>query len=60
VLMGVEREQPISGHVFRTERKREPQWYAKYRLLDGRQVQKRIGPAWSRRGRPSAGYFPSA
>src|SRR5215203_5680115 len=46
-----------SGHVFRIERKREPQWYAKYRLPDGRQVQKRIGPAWSRRGRPPAGYF---
>ena len=50
-------EQPISGHVFRVERKRGPQWYAKYRLPDGRQVQKRIGPAWSGHGRPPAGYF---
>jgi integrase len=32
-------------------------WYAKYRLPDGRQVQKKIGPAWSDRGRPAAGYF---
>jgi integrase len=32
-------------------------WYAKYRLPDGRQVQKRIGPAWTGRGRPPAGYF---
>ncbi len=46
-----------SGHVFRVERKRGPQWYAKYRLPDGRQVQRRIGPAWTERGRPPAGYF---
>src|SRR4051812_21617089 len=48
---------PISGHVFRVERKRGPVWYAKYRLPDGRQVQKKIGPAWTGRGRPGAGYF---
>jgi hypothetical protein len=45
------------AHVFRVERKRGPAWYAKYRLPDGRQVQKRIGPAWTARGRPAAGYF---
>jgi len=49
--------QPISGHVFRVERKRGPVWYAKYRLPDGRQVQRRLGAAWSERGRPPAGYF---
>jgi integrase len=43
--------------VFRVERARGPTWYAKYRLPDGRQVQKRIGPAWTERGRPHAGYF---
>jgi len=48
---------PISGHVFRVERDRGPVWYAKYRLPDGRQVQKRIGPAWAERGRPASGYF---
>lgn len=48
---------PPSGHVFRVDRARGPQWYAKYRLPDGRQVQKRLGPAWSGRGRPPAGYF---
>ena len=48
---------PISGHVFRVERRRGPQWYAKYRLPDGRQRQKLIGPAWTSRGRPAAGYF---
>jgi integrase len=48
---------PPSGHVFRLERKRGAVWYAKYRLPDGRQVQRKLGPAWSERGRPPAGYF---
>ncbi|MDQ6750389.1 MAG: site-specific integrase [Actinomycetota bacterium] len=47
---------PPSGHVFRVERARGPVWYAKYRLPDGRQVQKKVGPAWTGRGRPAAGY----
>ena len=34
------------------EGKRGPVWRAKYRLPDGRQVQKTIGPAWTERGRP--------
>ena len=46
-----------TGHVFRVERARGPVWYAKYRLTDGRQVQKKIGPAWTERGRPANGYF---
>lgn len=50
--------QPTSGHVFKVERKRGPQWYAKFRLPDGRQAQKRIGQHWSdRRTSPPAGYF---
>ncbi len=49
-------QQP-TGHVFRVERARGPVWYSKYRLPDGRQVQKKIGPAWTGRGRPPAGYF---
>lgn len=48
---------PPSGHVFRVERKRGPQWFAKYRLPDGRQVQRKIGPAWTERGRPAAGHY---
>jgi hypothetical protein len=48
----------VSGHVFRVERKREGWvWYAKYRLPDGRQVQRKIGRAWCERGRPAAGFF---
>ena len=49
--------QPPSGHVFRVERKRGAVWYAKYRLPDGHQAQKKIGPAWAERGRPPAGYY---
>src|SRR3954464_15804400 len=48
---------PISGHVYRFEGKRRPVWRAKYRLPDGRQVNRTIGPAWTARGRPPAGYF---
>src|ERR1700733_15596597 len=48
---------PPSGHVFRVERAHGPVWYAKFRLPDGRQVQKKLGPAWTERGRPAAGYF---
>jgi hypothetical protein len=46
-----------TAHVFRVERKRGPVWYAKYRLPDGRQAQKKVGPAWMERGRPASGYF---
>jgi len=47
---------PPSGHVYRRNGTRGPVWYAKYRLPDGRQVQRKIGPAWTNRGRPPAGY----
>jgi integrase len=46
-----------TGHVFRRQGSRGPVWYAKYRVASGRQVQKKIGPAWTERGRPPAGYF---
>src|SRR6202035_2807596 len=48
---------PPTGHVYRVDRTRGPAWYARYRLPDGRQVQKKLGPAWADRGRPPAGYF---
>jgi hypothetical protein len=47
----------VSGHVFRIDRKRGPVWYAKYREANGRQVQKKIGPAWTGRGRPPVGLY---
>jgi integrase len=46
-----------TGHVFRREGVRGPVWYAKYRLPDGRQVKTKLGPAWTDRGRPPAGYL---
>lgn len=47
-----------TGSIALKERKRGgPQWYAHYRLVDGRQVQRRLGPAWTERGRPLAGYY---
>jgi hypothetical protein len=46
-----------TGHIFRVERERGPVWYAKYRLPDGRQVPKKVGPAWTERSRPANGYF---
>jgi integrase len=48
---------PVSGHVFRVDGKRGARWYAKYRLPDGRQVQKVLGPAWEQRGQPPEGWF---
>ena len=45
----------VTGHVFLAKRKRGDRWYAKYRLPDGRQVQKVLGPAWAERGRPPEG-----
>jgi hypothetical protein len=45
-----------SGHVFRVARVGGPVWYAKYPLPDGRQVQKKIAPAWTRPGRPADGF----
>jgi len=48
---------PPSGHVFRVNRSHGPVWYAEYRLPDGRQVQRKFGPACTERGRPAAGYF---
>ena len=46
-----------SGHAYRQSLTRGDAWYAKYRLPDGRQVKRRIGPAWTERGRPPEGYY---
>jgi integrase len=52
-----QRPQLVSGHVFLVERKSGARWYMKYRLPDGRQVQRMIGPAWtSMREDPPAGH----
>jgi integrase len=46
-----------SGFVFRLEKARGASWWAKYRLPDGTQVKRKIGPAWAGRGRPAEGHF---
>jgi integrase len=46
-----------SGFVFRLEKTRGASWWAKYRLPDGTQVKRKIGPAWTGRGRPAEGHF---
>ena len=46
-----------SGFVFRLEKTRGASWWAKYRLPDGTQVKRKIGPAWAGRGRPVEGHF---
>src|SRR4051812_39655743 len=57
--MQQQRTHEVSGHVFQIKRKRGPIWYAKYRLPDGRQVQRKVGPHWSDRSPPAPDrYFP--
>lgn len=55
--MQFSKERPATGHVFRVERKKGAVWFAKYRLPNGRQVKKKIGPAHTGRGRPPAGTY---
>src|SRR5215207_10760131 len=42
-----------TGNVYRVEGKRRAVWYARYRLAAGREVGKRIGPAWTWAGETS-------
>ncbi len=46
---------PISGHVYLKAGKRGASWYYRARLP--REVRKRLGSAWSGKGRPPTGYF---
>jgi integrase len=47
---------PATGHVLLRDGQR-PTWYAKYRLPNGRQVKKRLAPAWLKKGNPPKGYL---
>ncbi len=47
----------VSGHVTLRKGGRGAVYYVKFRLPDGRQIKRRLGPAWTERGRPPAGYF---
>ena len=46
----------VSGHVFLRAGKRSGVWYAKWRDTAG-QHQKRLGPAWTKPGKPGPGFF---
>ena len=45
--------------MLRERHSAEPVYYLKYRLPDGRQVKRRLGKAWTERGRAPAGYYTS-
>ncbi len=47
----------VTGHLLLRERRQGPVWYLHYRLADKRQVQRKLGPAWTEKGRPADGYF---
>jgi integrase len=40
--------------------RREPVWVMRYRLPNGRNSRKVLGPAWMKRGRPPEGYYTQA
>jgi integrase len=50
---------PSTGHVALVKGKRGSSWYVRVRAggSSGQQIQKKLGPAWTERGRPPAGYF---
>ena len=48
---------PVSGHIWCREGKRGAVFYVKYRRSDGRQVQRRLGPAWTRGGYAPRGHL---
>ena len=50
-------DERVSGHVYLREGKRNAVYYLRYRLPDGRHVKRRLGFAWTERGRAPAGYF---
>ena len=54
--MGSELRVP-TGHVFRVERARGPAWYANTASPMAGRSRKKLGPPWTDRGRPAAGYF---
>jgi len=53
VTLGDLRPQPVPGHLLRTARASNERW----RDASGRQHEKVLGKAWTRRGRPAEGYL---
>ena len=49
--------QPVSGHLLVQARQSGDRYVAHWRDASGRQHKKLLGKAWTRRGRPAAGYL---
>ena len=49
-----------TGFVRVLERASGPVFYAQIRTVDGRRLQRRLGPVWSKRSRPPQGYLTRA
>lgn len=47
----------VTGSIRLVKRERGDVWYMSYRLPGGRQVQKKLGPAYKGKGRPPVGHF---
>jgi hypothetical protein len=50
-------EQHATGYVRTIDRKTGPVYYAKLKLPDGTQPQRRLGRVWTKRTRPPAGHL---
>lgn len=57
ILARMAGESATSGHVYLRRGKRGRVFYLRYRLPDGRQMKRKLGPEWIRRSRPPAGHF---
>jgi hypothetical protein len=49
-----------TGYVRTIERRDGPVFYAKLKMSDGTQPQRRLGKAWTKRSRPPAGHLTRA
>lgn len=47
----------VTGHVKLAKRKRGDVFFLKYRFPSGRQVEQKLGLAWTERSRPPAGHY---
>lgn len=47
----------VSGHVKLRVGKRRTTWYAKWRDARGEQFERKLGPAWTEKGPPPAGFL---
>jgi len=53
-------KQKATGYVRTIQRAAGPVYYAHIRTADGRRLQPKLGPAWTKRSRPPAGHLTAA